>query len=89
MPKSYSPEFRRRVIELCWAGGHKLKTIRARSTADAKECKARRRWDALHRLLGHPLRDTSSGPSDSLAGQGQDSSARPCVRKWHDLVATS
>jgi transposase-like protein len=21
MPKSYAPEFRRRVIELCWAGG--------------------------------------------------------------------
>lgn len=27
MPKSYSPEFRRRVIELCWAGGRRPREV--------------------------------------------------------------
>jgi transposase len=27
MPKSYSPEFRRRVIELCWTGGRRPREV--------------------------------------------------------------
>jgi transposase len=35
MPKSYAPEFRRRVIELCWAGGRPSEVARDLGVSEA------------------------------------------------------